>query len=53
VSECLPYLQQFVKDVGLPAMIKGLIPLVEIDINNRLDRGFAGKTTGMVNPGII
>jgi hypothetical protein len=37
----------------LPAIIKWLIPLVEIDINNPLDRGFAGKTTGTVNPGII
>jgi hypothetical protein len=53
VEYSLPYLQQFVKDVGWPAIIKGLIPLVEIDINNPLDRGFAGKTTGTVSPGII
>ena len=53
VMYSLPYLQSFVKDVGLPAVIKRLIPLVEIDINNPLDRGFAGKTTGTVNPGII
>lgn len=53
VMYSLPYLQSFVKDVGLPAVINRLIPLVEIDINNPLDRGFAGKTTGTVNPGII
>jgi hypothetical protein len=53
VMYSLPYLQSFVKDVGLPAVIRQLIPLVEIDINNPLDRGFAGKTTGTVNPGII
>ncbi len=53
VMYSLPYLQSFVKDVGLPAVINRLIPLVEIDINNPLDRGFAGKTTGAVNPGII
>jgi len=53
VMYSLPYLQSFVKDVGLPAIIRQLIPLVEIDINNPLDRGFAGKTTGTVNPGII
>jgi hypothetical protein len=53
VMYSLPYLQSFVRDVGLPAIIKQLIPLVEIDINNPLDRGFAGKTTGTVNPGII
>ena len=53
VMYSLPYLQSFVRDVGLPAIIRQLIPLVEIDINNPLDRGFAGKTTGTVNPGII
>jgi hypothetical protein len=53
VMYSLPYLQSFVKDVGLPAVIRQLIPLVEVDINNPLDRGFAGKTTGTVNPGII
>jgi hypothetical protein len=53
VMYSLPYLQSFVKDVGLPAVINRLIPLVEIDIENPLDRGFAGKTTGTVNPGII
>jgi hypothetical protein len=53
VMYSLPYLQSFVKDVGLPAVIRQLIPLVEIDIDNPLDRGFAGKTTGTVNPGII
>jgi hypothetical protein len=53
VMYSLPYLQSFVRDVGLPPFIKGLIPLVEIDINNPLDRGFAGKTTGTINPGVI
>ena len=53
VMYSLPYLQSFVKDVGLPAIIRQLIPIVEIDINNPLDRGFAGKTTGTVNSGII
>ena len=53
VMYSLPYLQSFVRDVGLPAIIRQLIPIVEIDINNPLDRGFAGKTTGTINPGII
>jgi hypothetical protein len=53
VMYSLPYLQAFVRDVGLPVVINRLIPLVEIDISNPLDRGFAGKTTGTVNPGII
>ena len=53
VMYSLPYLQSFVRDVGLPAVIRQLIPLIEIDINNPLDRGFAGKTTGTVNPGVL
>ncbi len=53
VMYSLPYLQSFVRDVGLPVVLNRLIPLVEIDITNPLDRGFAGKTTGTVNPGII
>ena len=53
VMYSLPYLQSFVRDVGLPAIIRQLIPIVEIDIINPLDRGFSGKTTGTINPGII
>jgi hypothetical protein len=53
VMYSLPYLQSVVRDIGLPAVIRQLIPLVEIDIFNPLDHGFAGKTTGTVNPGII
>jgi len=53
VMYSLPYLQSFVRDVGIPTILNRLIPLVEIDINNPLDRGFAGKTTGTVNPGVI
>src|SRR5262249_23853359 len=53
VMYSLPYLQSFVRDVGIPKILNRLIPLVEIDINNPLDRGFAGKTTGTVNPGVI
>ncbi len=36
VMYSLPYLQSFVKDVGLPAGSNRLIPLVEIDIDNPL-----------------
>jgi hypothetical protein len=53
VMYSLPYLEQFVMKTGLPSVIRQLTPLVEIDINNPLDRGQAGKTTGTVNPGII
>jgi hypothetical protein len=49
----IPYLQSFVKDVGLPAPFNRMFPLVEFALETPLDRGMAGKTTGTVNPGII
>ncbi len=49
----LPYLQQFVRDVGLPVPFNRIIPLVEVDFQHPLDRGQAGKFTGTVNPGFI
>src|SRR2546427_12328902 len=51
VMYSLPYLQSFVKDVGLPAIIRPLIPIVEIDMHNPLDLAFPCKTTGTINPG--
>ncbi len=53
VEYSIPYLQSFVKDVGLPAPFNRMIPLVELNFDNPLDRGMAGKSTGTVNPGII
>jgi hypothetical protein len=49
----LPYLQEFVRDVGLPAPFNRMIPVVELDLRTPIDRGQAGKTTGTINPGII
>ncbi len=49
----LPYLQSFVKDVGLPKPFSQMIVVVELSYQNPLDRGEAGKTTGTVNPGVI
>jgi hypothetical protein len=46
----LPYLQQFVRDVGLPKPFSQLIPVVELLFQTPLD---GGKTTGTVNPGFI
>ena len=48
----LPYLQSFVKDVGLASPFKRMIPLVEFDLEKPIDRGASGFT-GTVNPGII
>jgi hypothetical protein len=49
----LPYLQSFVKDLGLPKPFSQLIPVVELNFQTPLDRGQGGKTTGTVNPGLI
>jgi hypothetical protein len=47
------YLQTQVKDIGLRAPFDRLIPLVEVSLNDPLDRGQSGLITGTVNPGII
>ncbi len=50
----LQYLQSFVRDVGLPAPINRMIPLVEFVMKTPLDDPRkAGRTTGTINPGII
>lgn len=47
------YLQTQVRDIGLRAPFDRLIPLVEVSLNDPLDRGQSGLVTGTVNPGII
>jgi hypothetical protein len=49
----LPYLQAFVRDVGLKPPFSRMIPLVEVDMATCLDRGCSGQTTGTVNPGLV
>ena len=48
----LIYLEEHVKDIGLCAPFKRLIPLVEFAMQTPLNR-ISGPTTGTVNPGII
>ncbi len=48
----LPYLQSQVKDVGLPAPFKSMIPLVEFSFSSPENRG-GGETTGTINPGVL
>ena len=48
----LPYLQSQVKDAGLPAPFKNIIPLVEFSFDTPENRD-GGKTTGTINPGIL
>lgn len=53
VQYSLPYLQNFVKYVGLGAPFNNLIPLVEFPLQTCLDRGCSGHTTGDADPGLI
>ncbi|HEX3628223.1 MAG TPA: hypothetical protein VH280_22670 [Verrucomicrobiae bacterium] len=52
VEYSLTYLQQEVKDIGLPAPFKTMIPLVEFSMTSPLNRG-GGQTTGTINPGVL
>ncbi|HWE93569.1 MAG TPA: hypothetical protein VG269_06295 [Tepidisphaeraceae bacterium] len=49
----LPYLQQHVQDVGLPAPFKDMIPLVEFAMQTAENRDQGGLTTGTINPGVL
>jgi hypothetical protein len=53
VEYSLPYLQQHVKDIGLPAPFKDMIPLVEFAMATTENRGVGGLTTGTINPGVL
>jgi len=53
IEYSLPYLQSFVKDVGLSAPFNRMIPLVEISLQKPLDRVDDRRMTGTVNPGVI
>ena len=52
VEYSLPYLQSFVKDIGLSEPFNRLIPVVELALQKPFDRG-AGPWTGTVNPGLL
>lgn len=48
----IPYLQSFLKDIGLRGPFNRMIPVVELAMSTPLDRG-RGATTGTINPGIL
>lgn len=48
----LRYLQTQVKDLGLPALFKTMIPVVEVAMTTPENRG-GGPTTGTINPGLF
>lgn len=53
VQYSLPYLQSFVKDIGLPRPFNHMIPLIEFPMNTCLNQSCSGETTGYANPGVI
>lgn len=53
VEYSIPYLQSFIRDIGLGAPFNRMIPLVEVAMETCLNRGCGGETTGTVNPGVI
>lgn len=48
----LPYLQSFVKDVGLREPFNRIIPVVEFSLEKPINRG-GGPWVGTVNPGLL
>ena len=52
VEYSIPYLQQHVKDIGIPAPFRDMIPLVEFAVTNPLNRA-GGQATGTINPGVL
>ena len=53
VEYSLPYLQASVKDVGLGAPFKRMVPLVEFSAESCIHNGCTEGTTGTVAPGLI
>lgn len=53
VQYSIPYLQSFVRDVGLRAPFNNMVPIVELPLQTCLNAGCGGQTTGTVNPGVI
>ncbi|MFZ3236459.1 MAG: hypothetical protein WA417_10520 [Stellaceae bacterium] len=53
IEYSLPYLQEEVRDVGLGPPFNRMIPLVEFALSSPFNRGYAGTTTGTVQPGVI
>jgi hypothetical protein len=47
------YLQQHVKDIGLPSPFKRMILVVEFPMQTNLSHDGKGLTTGTINPGIV
>jgi hypothetical protein len=53
VQYSIPYLQNQVKDLGLPQPFSDLIPVVEFPMSTCTAGACSGQTTGTVNPGLL
>ncbi len=53
VMYSIPYLQSFVKDVGIPWPFSRLIPVVEFNGETLLTGHGSGETTAFANPGLV
>jgi hypothetical protein len=49
----VPYLQSFVKDVGIGAPFDRVFPLVEFNFSTNASKPDRGQTTAFANPGLI
>ncbi|HLB94920.1 MAG TPA: hypothetical protein VJK28_01945, partial [Nitrospiria bacterium] len=49
----IPYLQQFVKDVGIPWPLSRLFPMVELNYVRVLNGPNAGELEGFARPGFV
>ena len=52
IEYSIPYLQSFIKDVGIPAPFNRMVPLVEVSASSCIDTACSG-TTGTIHPGVI
>lgn len=53
IEYSIPYLQSEVRDIGLGPPFNRMIPLIEFALSSPFNRGYAGTTTGTVQPGVI
>ena len=53
VQYSLPYLQSYVRDIGLHAPFNNLVPLVEFPMQTYTSGPYAGQTIGTIDPGLI
>jgi hypothetical protein len=49
----VPYLQSFVKDVGIGAPFDRFFPLVEFNLSTNVSKPDKGQTTAFANPGLM